>query len=125
MRKKAQESWVVEMERKLKEPRQESDHNRQMLAKVESNIQPFPRGCCAPAVPPQPTEARRCQGIPWVIRHHPPQKEEDHSMRAQGPGVTCRFDSAHSSWVWALTTRMKHLHVFSLFRVILICIFLV
>lgn len=44
---------------------------------------------------PQSTGARRCQGIPWVIR--PPGKEEGHAMRAQGPGVPCRFDSAHSS----------------------------
>ena len=86
---------AMAMERKLKELRKESDHNRQMLAKVKSNFQPFQGALVPLLLYPQSTEARRCQGIPWVIR--PPGKEEGHAMRAQEPGVTCRFDSAHSS----------------------------
>ena len=60
---RAPESRVlaVALERKPKELRQEQDHNRQMLAKVESNFQPFPRGSCATAVPPT---AHRGLGLP-------------------------------------------------------------
>ena len=61
--KRAQGSRVlaVAVQRKPKELRQEQDHNRQMLAKVESNFQPFPRGSCATAVPPT---AHRGLGLP-------------------------------------------------------------
>ena len=52
------------MERKLKELRKESDHNRQMLAKVKSNFQPFQGALVPLLLYPQSTEARRCQGIP-------------------------------------------------------------
>ncbi|EPY72491.1 hypothetical protein CB1_002195001 [Camelus ferus] len=52
--KRAEEGWlaVPATERKLQELRQESDCTRQMLAQVESNIQPPPRGPVAPAAPP-------------------------------------------------------------------------
>ena len=101
---RAPESRVlaVALERKPKELRQEQDHNRQMLAKVESNFQPFPRGSCAPAVPPTAHQGPGLPGSPWVKK--PPRQEKDPILRAQKPGVTCRVDSAHSSQVWTPTT---------------------
>lgn len=49
---------------KAQELRKESDRNRQMLAKVESNFQPFPRGPCAPAALPTVHRGPEVSGDP-------------------------------------------------------------
>ncbi|EPY83705.1 CTAGE family, member 5-like protein [Camelus ferus] len=71
--KRAEESWLAAAatERKLQELRKESDRNRQMLAQVESSVQPVPRGPGAPAAPPAaprgPGRVRGAMGhqAPW------------------------------------------------------------
>lgn len=65
---------AVALERKPKELRREQDRNRQMLAKVESNFQPFPRGSCAPAVPPRAHRGPELPGEP--PGHEAPQAGE-------------------------------------------------
>ena len=74
--KRAQGSRVlaVAVQRKPKELRQEQDHNRQMLAKVESNFQPFPRGSCTPAAPPRAHRGPELPGEP--PGHEAPQEGE-------------------------------------------------
>ena len=74
--KRAQRSRVlaVAVQRKPKELRQEQDHNRQMLAKVESNFQPFPRGSCTPAAPPRAHRGPELPGEP--PGHEAPQEGE-------------------------------------------------
>ncbi|KAI4589511.1 hypothetical protein MJG53_000560 [Ovis ammon polii x Ovis aries] len=106
--KRAQGSRVVAvaLERKPKELRQEQDRNRQMLAKVESNFQPFPRGSCAPAVPPRAHRGPELPGEP--PGHEDPQAGEgphpegsetwgylQGGLRTQQPGLdTHNLDTA-------------------------------
>ena len=70
--KRAQESRVVAaaVERKLKE----QDRKRQMLAKAESNFQPFPKDSCAPAAPPRAHGGLELPGEP--LGHEAPQAGE-------------------------------------------------
>lgn len=81
------------MERKLKE----QDRKRQMLAKVESNFQPFPKDSCAPAAPPRAHRGLELPGEP--LGHEAPQAGEGSHHE--------RFDSAHGSQVWIPTTRTQ------------------
>ncbi|MXQ89231.1 hypothetical protein E5288_WYG015859 [Bos mutus] len=53
---------AVSTERRLRELRRESDHTRQMLAKLHCKFQPFPRGPCAPAAAP-PAAHRGPKGL--------------------------------------------------------------
>nr|XP_044605863.1 cTAGE family member 9-like [Equus asinus] len=86
---------AVLAERKLEERRRENEHNRQRLAMLEASFQPLPRGNFPPAAPPMAPRGPEVWGIPWAGRT--PRKEDGPVMRPQGPGVTCRFDSASTA----------------------------
>ncbi|XP_057552428.1 cTAGE family member 15-like [Hippopotamus amphibius kiboko] len=85
--KRAQESWVaaVATERKLMELRKESDRSRQMLAKVESSVQPFPRGPRAAAAPPAAHRGPEVSGGP--LGQQPPLPPEGGGSRCEGSGT--------------------------------------
>nr|KAF6341584.1 hypothetical protein mMyoMyo1_011985 [Myotis myotis] len=92
--RRAEEAWVAAevTERKFQDLRRENDRNRQMLAKVKSQFQPFPGGPFAPAAP---LAAHRGPAVPGSpLSHRTPRKEEGPAVRAQESRVTCRCDSA-------------------------------
>ncbi|KAF6088442.1 hypothetical protein HJG60_008267 [Phyllostomus discolor] len=64
-------------ERKLKAPRRENDHDRQMPAKDKSTSQPFPGGPFAPAAPPTAHRGPEVSGHP--LGHRLPRKEQGHA----------------------------------------------
>lgn len=70
---------AVSTERRLRELRRESDHTRQMLAKLHCKFQPFPRGPRAPAAAP-PAAHRGPKGS-----GHPPPGHQ----APQGAGGSC------------------------------------
>ncbi|KAF5926281.1 hypothetical protein HPG69_011411 [Diceros bicornis minor] len=74
--KRAQESWMAAVwtTRKLKELRRKNDRTRQMLAKVKSKSQPFPRGPSTPAAPPTAPRGPEMWGDPRG--HQAPQQRE-------------------------------------------------
>ena len=115
---RAQESWVAVlwMERALRELTRENTRLRQLLAQVEFNSQLSPRGLHVPAAPPTAHRGPQGSGEPLGREAHPSEGEGP-ALRTQGPDVTCRSDSAHSSLVPTLTTRTQHQHVFSLFKI--------
>lgn len=82
---------AVSTERKLKELRNENEHDRKTLAKVEPSSSLSQGALVLLRHHSQPTGAPKCQGMPWVIRL--PRKQESHALRAQGSEVTCWFDS--------------------------------
>ncbi|KAF6088439.1 hypothetical protein HJG60_008265 [Phyllostomus discolor] len=96
-RERAEEAQMAAecTERKLKAPRRENDHDRQMPAKDKSTSQPFPGGPFAPAAPPTAHRGPEVSGHP--LGHQLPRKEQDHAVRAQESRHTCRFDSAFTA----------------------------
>ncbi|KAB1283269.1 cTAGE family member 6 [Camelus dromedarius] len=86
--KRAGEGWLaaVATKRKLQELRQESDRSRQMLAQVESNVQPPPRGPGAPAAPPAAPRGLPVLGGGGALGHQAPREGGGH--RGEGAG-TC------------------------------------
>lgn len=97
--KRAQESCmaIVLMDRKLKKLRKENDHNKQMLANMEPNFQPFPSGPFTPVTPPIAPRGPEVSGDPFD--HQSFQEGGWSSSEGPGSGVTCKSDSAHSSQV--------------------------
>ncbi|TEA26445.1 hypothetical protein DBR06_SOUSAS11310032, partial [Sousa chinensis] len=71
--KRAQDCWMAAMstERKLKEPKKENEHKRQMVAKVESKFQHFSRVPCSPATPLAAHRGLEVSGYP--LRYQVPQ----------------------------------------------------
>ncbi|KAB1283270.1 Melanoma inhibitory activity protein 2 [Camelus dromedarius] len=86
--KRAGEGWLaaVATKRKLQELRQESDRTRQMLAQVESNVQPPPRGPgVAPAASPAAPRGPPVLGVGGGPGPSGPREGGGHRGEGAGP----------------------------------------
>lgn len=122
--KRAQESWwqLCWLERKLNEQRIEYDNNKQVLMKVKFKFQLFSRNRPAPAL--WHTAHRDLKRLKFFPIIRAPRKEEGHVGKAQGPKITCRFNSVSQQPVpkqlqpqhdiWLYFPLLKVFYLFSL-----------